>query len=172
MFCILVRITSPRLSGRLPSAASASEFDFASDTQRIPSSQRPRVVRVVRSTSLARGRAYGQSAFPRHTHWPSVPLAVSTPGSQAVGSPGHPVLSAPPAAGPVRVSACSRHGQFCAILVSSPRLTGSHFTQPAKGSQAVSTPDSDARVQPQSVVARRPPRARATGVLTRGLRSS
>jgi hypothetical protein len=79
--CIRVRNTNPRPPGRLPLATYASVFDFFSETQRAPSSQRPQ---HVGATSPGRGRAFGPSAFHRRTHRPSVPLAVNTPGSQAI----------------------------------------------------------------------------------------
>ncbi len=70
--CIRVRITSALLLGRLPSAASESEFNFTSDSQRTHRRSQ-RLVRAVQATSPARGRAYEPSAFRAHAR------AVSNP---------------------------------------------------------------------------------------------
>jgi hypothetical protein len=105
LFCIRVRNACPRPSGRLPSAESASDFGLlSSHTQRTPSSQRPQCVRAFTSHRIIPVAHTGR-------HCPSVPFAVSTPGSHAVGSLGRLVWSVPRAQGAraVRVSACSGH---------------------------------------------------------------
>jgi hypothetical protein len=101
--------------------------------QRTPSSQRPQHVRAPTSHCFPQSHAQAVSA-------------VSTPGRRFNETCG------PPSARAVRVNSCSCH----------PRqwLTDRQFPQPAKGPQAVSISDSQARVIPQSGSAR-PPRTLA-----------
>jgi hypothetical protein len=113
LFSASQSVTSHTLSGRLSSAASASDFRLSALLSGPHHCS-------VSNTSIG---------FPQLRT--SVPFAVSTPSSRADGSRGRPVRSVPLCTRAVRANACSSH----------PRqwLTGSQFPQPAnsKGEEII-----------------------------------